>query len=364
MIITQWCNYLLQKGWTMSTVWDFPDFDDHEGIHIFHDRATGLRAIIAVHSTHLGPAGGGSRFWRYDDSNDAIVDALRLSRGMSYKNAMAGLAMGGGKAVITANDSAPKTTDQLRAFARMVDGLHGQYVTAQDVGMSADDMIAISHETRHVCGLPVAADMAGGDPGPSTAYGVFLGIKAAIARKMGRNDASGVHVAIQGVGSVGGGVAKLLAAEGAQLTLADRDHARAERLAAELGATCVEAATIMQVEADVFSPCALGAILNEATIPALTAKIVAGGANNQIARAHHADLLDQHDILYAPDYVINAGGIINVALQYLDQAGKAAVDAKIAEIPSRLNAIWDESARCGQSPSKVADAMARALIGR
>ncbi len=364
MIIAHQRNYLLQKGFAMSTVWDLPDFDDHEGVHIFQDRGTGLRAIIAVHSTHLGPAGGGTRFWTYSNNSDAIVDALRLSRGMSYKNAMAGLSMGGGKAVLLADDSTPKTQDQLRAFARMVEGLRGQYVTAQDVGMSADDMIAISRETRHVCGLPAATNMAGGDPGPSTAYGVFLGIKAAIARKMGRSDASGVHVVIQGVGSVGGGVARLLADEGARLTLADRNQARAEGLALELGAACVDATAIMQVDADVFSPCALGAILNETTIPALAGKIVAGGANNQLARAHHADLLADHEILYAPDYVINAGGIINVALQYLDQADKAAVNGKIAEIPDRLNSIWDEADRCGNSPATVADAMARALIGR
>jgi leucine dehydrogenase len=348
----------------MPIVWDLPDFDDHEGVHLFHDKPSGLRAIIAVHSTHLGPAGGGARYWHYAQSSDAVVDALRLSKGMSYKNAMAGLPMGGGKAVILADEAGGKTEAKIQAFAGMVESLNGRYVTAQDVGMTAQDMTAISRATRHVCGLNVAAGMAGGDPGPSTAFGVFLGIKAAVARKLGRSDMADVRVAIQGVGSVGGGVARYLAREGARLTLADQNAGKAEDLASELGCVSVDASTIMQVDADVFSPCALGAILNEETIPGLRAKIIAGGANNQLARAHHGDALLNQGILYAPDYVINAGGIINVALEYLDQADKAAVDRKIAEIPVRLNAIWDESDRSGKGPATVADEMAKAFIGR
>jgi leucine dehydrogenase len=348
----------------MPIVWDLPDFDDHECVHFFHDKPSGLRAIIAVHSTHLGPAGGGARYWHYAQSSDAAVDALRLSKGMSYKNAMAGLQMGGGKAVILAGEAVGKTEAKIQAFAGMVESLNGRYVTAQDVGMTAQDMTGISQVTRHVCGLTVAAGMAGGDPGPSTAFGVFLGIKAAVARKLGRSDVADVHVAIQGVGSVGGGVARYLAGEGARLTLADQNAGKAEDLASELGCASVDASTIMQVDADVFSPCALGAILNEATILGLRAKIIAGGANNQLARSHHGDALLNQGILYAPDYVINAGGIINVALEYLDQADKAAVDRKIAEIPVRLNAIWDESDRSGKGPATVADEMAKALIGR
>lgn len=348
----------------MPAVWDMPDFDDHEGVHLFSDRASGLRAIIAIHSTHLGPAGGGTRFWHYADRQASITDALRLSRGMSYKNAMAGLAMGGGKAVILADDQRTKTPEMIAAFARAVESLGGRYVTAQDVGMSADDMIAISKDTHFVSGLPPKQGGAGGDPGPSTALGVFLGVKAAVARKLGKNSVEGVHVAIQGVGSVGGGLARHLAASGARLTLADRDRVVADKLATELGAKSVDAGEIMRVEADVLSPCALGAILTETSIAQLNVPIVAGGANNQLARPEDGDRIQARGILYAPDYVINAGGIINVALEYLEQADRAAVDAKIAGIPDRLNAVWDQSAASGENPARVADRMAQTLIGR
>jgi leucine dehydrogenase len=207
----------------MPAVYDLPDFDAHEGVHLFHDRATGMTAIIAVHSTALGPASGGTRFWHYANSNDAVTDALRLSRGMSYKSAMAGLPAGGGKAVILADANRTKTPEMLAAFARAVDSLGGRYITAQDVGMSEADMVALSQGTPHVAGLPGL----GGDPGPSTARGVYLGVKAAVRRALGRDDVRGVHIAIQGVGSVGGGLARLLAADGAWLTLADFDASKA-----------------------------------------------------------------------------------------------------------------------------------------
>ncbi len=348
----------------MTAPWDMPDFDDHEAVHLFRDAACGLTAIIAVHSTHLGPAGGGTRFWHYIDKQSAITDALRLSRGMSYKNAMAGLAMGGGKAVLLADGTGTKTPEMIAAFARAVDSLGGKYVTAQDVGMSADDMIAISRVTRHVSGLPPKQGGAGGDPGPSTALGVFLGVQAAVKRALDRDSLSGVHIAIQGVGSVGGGLARHCAAAGAKLTLADRNGDHAAALARELGGQAVAADRIMTVAADVFSPCALGAILTEDSIAALQVPVVAGGANNQMATPADGDRVQARGILYAPDYVINAGGIINVALEYLGGGDRATVDAKIAGIPERLNAVWDESAASGDNPAKVADRMANALIGR
>jgi leucine dehydrogenase len=348
----------------MTAVWNLPDFDDHEGVHLFRDRESGLTAIIAVHSTALGPAAGGTRFWHYADPAAAITDALRLSRGMSYKNAMAGLPMGGGKAVILSDAQGSKSDAMVEAFAKSVESLGGRYVTAQDVGMSADNMIAISKITRHVCGLPAAADQAGGDPGPSTALGVFLGVKAAIKRALGKDSAKGVHVAIQGVGSVGGGLARLLAAEGARLTLADRNGAHADALAAELGAEVVAADAIMRVEADVLSPCALGAILDEASIAALRVAAVAGGANNQLAVPADGDRINARGILYAPDYVINAGGIINVGVEYMQLGDRKAVEARVAGIPDRLNQIWDESAASGDNPAKVADRIAQSLIGR
>jgi leucine dehydrogenase len=348
----------------MPAVWDLPDFDAHEGVHFFSDEATGLRAVIAIHSTHLGPAAGGTRFWHYADANDAVTDALRLSRGMSFKNAMAGLPAGGGKGVILADADRTKTPEMLAAFGRAIESLGGRYVTAEDVGMGEADLVAIGRETRHVSGLPVGEGLAGGDPGPSTSMGVFLGVKAAIKHKLGKEDAAGVHVAIQGVGSVGGGLARLLAAEGAKLTLADVDRARAEKLAAELGGSVVDAANILSVSADVVSPCALGAILTAESIAALNTPIVAGGANNQLATPEDGDRLHNRGILYAPDYVINAGGIINVTLEYLGQGDRAEVEARLQLIPGRLETIWAESAATGETEARVADRMAMKLIGR
>jgi leucine dehydrogenase len=344
----------------MTAVWDLPDFDDHEGVHLFRDHASGLTAIIAVHSTVLGPAAGGTRFWHYADKVDAVTDALRLSRGMSYKNAMAGLPAGGGKAVILAPADGAKTPAMLDAFAASVESLNGRYITAQDVGMSEADMVALSKGTAHVAGLP---GKSGGDPGPSTARGVYLGVCAAVKRALGRDSVSGVHVAIQGVGSVGGGLARWLTKDGARLTLADADPARAEALAVELGATAVPADAIMAVEADVLSPCALGAILTSQSIARLKVAAVAGGANNQLATAAQGAELAARGILYAPDYVINAGGIINV-LRHIDGAGDAEINARVDQIPGRLMQIWDESSASGKTPAQVADRMAQRLIGR
>ena len=345
--------------------WGSADFDDHEGVHVFTDSASGLRAIIAIHSTALGPAAGGVRFWHYADPAAAITDALRLSRGMSYKNAMARLPMGGGKGVILADRPGATVTDaQLTAFGRAVESLGGRYVTAEDVGMSEARMKVIAAETRHVSGLPVAHGAAGGDPGPYTASGVYQGVRAAAKRALGTDAMRGVRVAIQGVGSVGGGTARLLAADGAELILADVDAARAEALAAELGGRAVPADAILGVEADIISPNALGAILTERSIAALKAKAVAGGANNQLATPEDGQRLHDRGIVYAPDYVINAGGIINVGLEYLGQGDEAEVKARIAEIPTRLEAIWAEGERTGEPSSVVADRMAQQAIGQ
>ncbi|MFA5968483.1 MAG: Glu/Leu/Phe/Val dehydrogenase dimerization domain-containing protein [Sphingomonas sp.] len=348
----------------MNSRWGFPDFDDHEGVHLFTDPKSGLQAVIAVHSTHLGPAGGGVRYWQYALPGDAITDALRLSRGMSYKNAMAGLPMGGGKGVVLADPNRPKTPELLKAFGRVVDSLGGRYVTAEDVGISVDDMVAISTQTKFVSGLPVASGKVGGNPGPHTSLGVYLGVKAAAKRALGAGDMKGVHVAIQGVGSVGGGLARLLAADGARLTLADVDAARAVALAAELGAQTASADEILAVEADIVSPNALGAILTEQSIAALRTKVIAGGANNQLATPEDGWRLHARGIAYAPDYVINAGGIINVCLEYLGQGDRAEVEARIHKIPERLEQVWDESDRTGEPSAAVADRIAQRLIGR
>ncbi len=348
----------------MTAVWDYPDFDAHEHVHLFTDRESGLEAVIAVHSTHLGPGAGGVRFWHYAQKSDAVTDALRLSRGMSYKNAMAGLPMGGGKGVILANESRLKSPEMLAAFGRAIDSLGGAYVTAEDVGMSDADMVSIAQQTRHVSGLPVDSAAAGGDPGPSTALGVYLGILAAIREGLGADSAKDVRIAIQGVGSVGGGVARRLAADGARLTLADVNLQRARALAEELGADLADSGEIMTVEADVFSPNALGAVLHEKSIARLKARIVAGGANNQLATGFDGQRVHDAGITYAPDYVINAGGIINVALEYLGQGSREEVERRIRLIPARLAAIWAESRAGGTPASIVADRMAQQMIGR
>ncbi|WP_128892316.1 Glu/Leu/Phe/Val dehydrogenase dimerization domain-containing protein [Erythrobacter sp. HKB08] len=354
----------------MTAFWTEADFDDHELVQLVRDAKSGLTAIIAIHSSHLGPGAGGTRFWHYAEPKDAMRDALRLSRGMSYKNAMAGLPMGGGKAVILADEKRTKTQEMLAAFGDAVQALGGKYVTAEDVGISEADMVAVSQHTEFVSGLPVEGeDAAGGDPGPFTAMGIYHGIKAAVRHKLGKDSVKGVHVAIQGTGSVGGGVARLLAKDGAKLTLADMHHDRASALADELGGEAVAADAIMSVACDVFSPNALGAILDDEGIARLEAPIVAGGANNQLARAHHGAQLAERGILYAPDYVINAGGIISVTMEYLcrrhgDPCDINEVRKRLAQIPERLETIWQKSDETGVSPDVVADRMAQKLIGR
>ncbi|GAA3887484.1 amino acid dehydrogenase [Sphingomonas limnosediminicola] len=348
----------------MTTPWGLADFDAHEEIHFIDNENCGLKAIIAVHSTHLGPAGGGARFWHYAEDQAALVDALRLSRGMSYKNAMAGLPLGGGKAVILADSERKKTPDQLHAFGKAVEHLCGRYVTAEDVGMSVADMIEVARSTKFVAGLPNSAGDVGGDPGPHTSLGVFLGIKAAVKRALGKENLEGLHIAMQGAGSVATGVALHACAEGARLSIADVDQAKAKKLADAVNGTVVSTDDILALEADVVSPNALGAVLTADSIAALRAPIVAGGANNQLATPEDGERLHQRGILYAPDYVINAGGIINVCTEYLGDGDASLVRERIQGIPLRLEQIWAESAESGRNPAAVADAMAQRLIGR
>jgi leucine dehydrogenase len=348
----------------MTTPWGLPDFDDHEAIHFFTDDQCGLKAIIAVHSTHLGPAAGGARFWHYAKDEEALVDALRLSRGMSYKNAMAGLPLGGGKSVILADEGRTKSTEQLHAFGKEVDKLGGRYITAEDVGMSVTDMIEVARATKFVAGLPNSPGDVGGDPGPHTSLGVFLGIKAAVKWALGKDSLNGLHIALQGAGSVATGVALHACAEGARLSIADVDEAKARKLAERAGGKTVSADEILSLEADVLSPCALGAIFNETSIPELKVPVVAGGANNQLATPEDGRRLQSRGILYAPDYVINAGGIINVCTEYLGDGDASLVRHRIEGIPVRLEQIWSEGAETGRDPASVADAMAQRLIGR
>jgi leucine dehydrogenase len=348
----------------MTTPWGLPDFDAHEEVLFVTDEKCGLRAIIALHSTHLGPAAGGCRFWHYAKDEEALVDALRLSRGMSYKNAMAGLPLGGGKSVILADEDRTKTPDMLHAFGKAVEHLGGRYVTAEDVGMSVADMIEVARSTKFVAGLPNSAGDVGGDPGPHTSLGVFLGIKAAVKWALGKDSLNGLHIALQGAGSVATGVALHACAEGAKLSIADVDEEKAHKLAERSGGKVVSPDEILGLEADVLSPCALGAILNETTIPELKVPVVAGGANNQLATPEDGERLLQRGILYTPDYVINAGGIINVCTEYLGDGDATLVRRRIEGIPVRLEQIWSEGAESGRDPAAVADAMAQRLIGR
>jgi leucine dehydrogenase len=348
----------------MNTPWAYPDYDAHEVVHFVDEPKSGLRAVIAIHSTHLGPAAGGARFWHYQDPSQALTDALRLSRGMSYKNAMAGLPLGGGKSVILAPPERHKSPELLAAFGKAVDRLCGRYITAEDVGMSVTDMVEVSRQTKFVAGLPSEGSEVGGDPGPHTALGVFLGLKAAVKRALGKDNVEGLHIALQGAGSVATGVAMHAANEGARLSIADIDHAKAKKLADATGGSVVAPDEVLFLDADVVSPCALGAILDSQSIPKLKTKVVAGAANNQLATAEDGARLNERGILYAPDYVINAGGIINVCTEYLGDGDARLVRERIEAIPVRLEQIWAESAETGRDPGVVADAMAQRLIGR
>ncbi len=335
-----------------------PDFDDHEQVVFGYDRPSGLRAVVAIHSTALGPAAGGCRMWPYPSSEEALTDALRLSRGMSYKNAMAELDLGGGKAVILGEARTEKTPELFQAFGRLVESLGGRYITAEDVGTTTGDMQQVAAATGFVSGLARGAGEVGGDPGPQTALGVFFGIQAAVRFQLGRA-LEGLTVAVQGLGGVGHPLCRLLAADGARLKVADARRERAEQVCEELGATLVDTETIFDEAADVFAPCALGAVLNEHTIARLRARVVAGAANNQLAAAADGEALMKAGILYAPDYVINAGGIINVAHEYRGGASRAEVRAAIEKIPERLTLIFERARREARPTSEVADRMAR-----
>lgn len=333
-------------------------------VHAFFDPATGLKGFIAIHSTALGPAFGGCRRWTYPNEKAALSDALRLSRGMSYKNALAGIPFGGGKAVIMAEPEAPKCSRLFEVFGEAVESLGGRYITAEDVGVSVADMESVARATRYVSGIAAAKGGAGGDPSPKTAMGVFLGIRAAATRALKRNDLDGVTVAIQGVGHVGYHVCRLLAEAGARVRVADVDASNVARVCDEFGVEKVDTREILRQEVDVLAPCALGGVISAETIPSLRAKIVAGAANNQLAEPEDGDLLHRNGILYAPDYVINAGGIISVAAEFQGDRSEADVDEKIAGIEGRVIEIFERSEREGLAPARVADRLAEEVIAR
>jgi leucine dehydrogenase len=344
-------------------IFDMREFDGHELVVFGHDAPTGLRAIIAIHSSVLGPAAGGCRLWPYATTAEAVADVLRLSRGMSYKNALAGLPFGGGKSVII-GDSRKKTPELLEAFGRLVDSLDGRYVTAEDVGTTLADMANVARATRYVAGLSAAPGAAGGDPGPKTALGVYLGIKAAVRFRLGHADLSGLTVAVQGVGGVGYHLCGLLAAEGARLCVADVRPPAVQRVCEEFKARAVPVDEVLALDADVLAPCALGAVLNTQSIPRLRARVVAGAANNQLAQGQDGTALLSAGVLYAPDYVINAGGIISVAREYQGGATEAQVNADIQGIPARLTEIFERARQENRSTNAIADQMARERLGR
>lgn len=344
------------------TVFSNPGFDNHERVLFCRDEPTGLCAIIAIHSTALGPAAGGTRLWTYATDDDALYDVLRLSQGMSYKNAMAGLKFGGGKAVIMKMPGFDGSDALFERFGEFVDTLGGDYITAEDVGMSEEIMATIARKTRHVSGLPLQSGKAGGDPSPKTAYGLCCGIRSAVKIGLGREGLDGVRVAVQGVGNVGYHLCKLLHAAGATLLVSDLDETRVDRVCGEFGAERVSSAEILHADADVLAPCALGAVLHEESIPRIRARIIAGGANNQLRSPEDGQRLADAGILYAPDYVINAGGIINVACEYFGGVDDAGVTDLVAQIGPRLTAIFEEAARTGEPTNVIADRQARKII--
>ncbi|HYG28182.1 MAG TPA: Glu/Leu/Phe/Val dehydrogenase [Caulobacteraceae bacterium] len=349
------------------TLFDSPAFENHEAVHSFFDEKSGLRCIIAVHSTARGPAAGGCRMWPYPTAAAALEDALKLSRAMSFKNAMADLELGGGKAVIIGDSRKMKTPELFEAFGRAVERVAGRYWTAEDVGVSPSDLEHARKHTKYVAGLE-GHPAASGDPSPVTAEGVFRGIKLCVERAYGR-DLDGVTVAIQGVGHVGAYLADKLHAAGAKLVIADVNRQVLEEVSARTGAEVVSVDAIFDVEAEVFAPCALGAAVNAETLPRLKGRVVAGGANNQLATPQIGRALFERGMLYAPDYVINGGGIINVAgeIRALD-AGEAYdpawVEAKLSRLTQTLEEVLDQSAAEGRPTNEVADEIAKSRIAR
>jgi leucine dehydrogenase len=333
---------------------DHREFDGHEEVAFCFDAESGLQAIIAVHNTNLGPALGGCRMWPYASDDEALTDALRLSRGMTYKSALAGLALGGGKAVIIGDSRTMKSEALFRAMGRFVDSLGGRYTVAEDVGISVADVDIMAKETPYVAGTCSGGV---GDPSPGTAYGVFMGIRAAVKHKLGKESLEGLRVAVQGVGAVGYHLCRFLAEDGAELLVTDIHQPSIDRVAKDFGARPVEAEKIYRQPVDVFAPCALGGVINDETIDLLSAPIIAGSANNQLDEPRHGIELSRRGILYAPDYVINAGGVINISFEGRNYDEKKAF-ARIGQIGDTLLEIFARADAKGVPTSEAADRLA------
>lgn len=344
---------------SIVAVFDLVDFDNHEQVVYCSDEASGLKAIIAVHSTALGPAAGGCRFWDYASDEAALKDVLRLSKGMTYKNAMAGLKLGGGKGVIIGDVKTLKSTALFKAYGEAVNHLNGRYYTAEDINITTADMAIVNQSTAFVSGLEGKS----GNPAPFTALGTFLGIKAAVKFKLGKDDLTGIKVAVQGLGSVGYSLCEKLHAAGAELIVTDINQLALDKAVAELDATVVGLDEIYSQDVDVYSPCALGASINDDSIAQLKATIVAGCANNQLAESRHDQMLTEKGILYAPDYVINAGGIINVALEIYPEPYSADSATKlVGNIYHTLMTVFETAAANNMPTGLITDEMARNII--
>ncbi len=342
----------------MPEIFDLMGEHEHEQVVFFYEPSCGYRGIIAIHDTALGPALGGTRFWNYASDTEAVVDVLRLARGMTFKAAVAGLNLGGGKSVIIGDNKTTHREMIMRAHGRAVESLGGRYITAEDVGTSVEDMDYIHMETNHVVGMAGKS----GDPSPVTAYGTYRGMKACALKTYGTDSLDGRSVMVQGAGHVGYFLAQDLREEGAKVFIADIDEAKVQRCVDELGCEAVGADEVYDVDSDVFAPCALGAILNDETIPRLRVDIVAGAANNQLKRQHHAKMLQDREILYAPDYVINAGGLINV---YSELAGWSLERSKrkAGEIYRTLLHIFEIAEDKGLTTAAAADEVAMQRVG-
>ena len=326
----------------------------YERVVFGSDQAAGYRGIIAVHSTLLGPAVGGTRFWTYDSEERALNDALRLARGMTYKNALAALPFGGGKSVIVGDNKRKDRERLFRAHGRLVESLGGSYITAEDVGTSTADMNFVLMETKHVGGIQGQS----GDPSPITARGVFRAIQASAKHRWGTEDLQGKTVALQGCGHVGHYLAEWLHKHGAKLIVSDVDEERVRKTVADFGAQAVPSEAIYSVEADIFSPCALGAILNDTTIQQLKVEIVAGAANNQLQDTRHADALKARNILYAPDYAANAGGVIwGLCIERMGWTREATLK-KVDDIAQTISSIFGTAEKDRMTPSAAADRLA------
>ena len=334
---------------------------EYEQLVFCQDKASGLKAIIAIHDTTLGPALGGTRMWTYDSEEAAIEDALRLAKGMTYKNAAAGLDLGGGKTVIIGDPKKDKNPELFRAFGRFIQGLNGRYITAEDVGTTTEDMDLIHLETEFVTGTSPTSPDAAGNPSPITAYGIYKGIKATAKETFGSDSLEGKTIAVQGVGNVAYSLCEYLHDEGAELIVTDINEAAVQRAVEAFGATAVGPDEIYGVECDIFTPCALGGVINDETIPQFKAKMIAGSANNQLAEEKHGDIIHEMGIVYAPDYVINAGGVINVADELAGYNKERALK-KVEVIYSNLERVFEISRRDNIPTYVAADRMAEERI--